>query len=698
MPFIIPIIIALSVVATLVSTAIKIIQAFHPPSPAKLSFGFTGGSSGGSPRYGTIGPLDNTVSNELPVPVLYGQLKMAGNVLWQTAPGESVSRIVGICEGQIASIKDVRANDVAIVDSANQTPGSNYNVYLGTTTQQADSRLPANIRQDMNLRLLAYVAVTLATSDKIKGGNPALTCIAQGLLVETWDSPTQAWLSTKVFSRNPAACIRDFMLNARYGLGLSRNKLDDASFGLVYEYCEQSVSDPSQGSTDAPGGNIVFFMHCDSPSYLLDSSPNIKTVTQSGSTSLDTVNFKLGNGAVRIPLGSYLFSASNTDFNLGNGDFTQQGYVMFSVLDVNQFFFTVGKDQAGSQFYLDPNHVFRWGGNINPGGGGILAWDIIGTTVPVVNVWYHVRGTRAGSTFRLFINGTQEGGDYVFTGSMNSGNAIHIGRQHEARGATFDGWVDEIELIQGYAITVNNFSAPSDSQARFRLDYVIDSYRPAQDVLNDMLSTFGGFLVYAGSKIKLRVEKPEDITQYFGDGSTTAQNATFDPSNIVRDSFGWNLASLDDKANRIKVQWVDPTQNYVKIYTQIEDRIDQDTRGTIITKEISLLGITRQTQASRMAKLFMAISKYANINVKFSARLDSIQCEIGDVVAITHQASRFTRRLFRITDMNESEDETIQINAKEYNASIFDDRVGAAISFYLQPPGPNTSAPLDDVG
>ena len=467
--------ITIAAVASVISATIGVIQMFKPPKPSKITFG-SDGDQGGSPRYGTF-VLDNTVSNELAVPVLYGQLKMAGNLIWQSDPDATVNRLIGVCEGEISQISDVRANDVVISEA--NTPGSSYSTYLGTNAQEADSRIPASLRPDLALKRLAYVALTLATSDNLKGGNPTITSVCQGLLVQTWDG--SAWTSAKSYSRNPVACIRDFLVSGRYGLGISSATLNDATFGSAYEYCEELV---------------------------------------------DTASGK---------------------------------------------------------------------------------------------------------------------------------------------------------------------------EARFRLDYAIDTQRPAQDVLNDMLATFGGFLVYAGNKIKLRIERPDAIVQYFGDGSTTKANAQFDPNNIVRDSFAWNMSSIDDRPNRIKIQWVDPNQNYVKVYTQVEDRIDQDDRGTVITKEIALLGITRQTQASRMAKLYMAIAKYAHTNISFSSRLESIQCEVGDVVALTHQSARFVRKLFRIVSMQEAEDETIRFVCRDYNASLYDDHQGSAVLTYQQPSGPNLYAPLSDV-
>lgn len=467
------VLIAVAVIATIASGVFSVIAAFQTPKPASVTFGY-GQSTG--PRYG-FGPLNNTVSNELPIPVLYGQLKLAGNVVWQTDPGTTVSRIVGLSEGLIQSITDVRANDV-VIDPVG-TPGSSYTAYLGTQTQGADSRLPDTLRPDMELHNLAYIALTLTAGDAIKGGNPTITCVAQGMLVETWQNG--AWNTTKVYSENPVACIRDFLMSTRYGLGIPKANIDSTSFGAASDYCD--------------------------------------------------------------------------------------------------------------------------------------------------------------------------------------------------------------ELVDG----------PSGKEARYLLDYIIDGQRPAQDVLNDMLATFSGFLVYSGNVIKLNIEKASPIIQYFGDGSTTKQNASFDPGNIVKDSFAWNRSTLDDRPNRIRVQWVDPSQNYVKVYTQVEDRIDQDDRNTIITKDVSMLGITRQSQASRVAKLLMSITKYANFQVSFAARLESVHCEVGDVVALTHQAAKFTRRLFRVSQMQEADNETILFNCTEYNPSIYDDHQAAAIVTYNQPSGPNLYAALSDV-
>ena len=240
-----PIITFVLTAIAIVSAVFGVIQAFRSPKPARVSFGYQD-DTGGSPRYGTFGPLDNTISNDLAVPVLYGRLKLAGNIIWQSEGGSEVAKIVGLCEGEVACIDQIKANDL-LIEHGEEAPGCSASKYLGTTEQTTDSRVPATtdagvaLAVNMNLHNLAYVAVTLVASDQLNGGSPTITSVVNGLLVKTWDGT--AWSSDKKFSRNPAAIIRDFLTNERYGLGIPEANLDDESFGEVYNYCHEVIAD-----------------------------------------------------------------------------------------------------------------------------------------------------------------------------------------------------------------------------------------------------------------------------------------------------------------------------------------------------------------------------------------------------------------------------------------------------------------------
>ena len=711
-------IIIAAAVFTFASAVFNIIGAFQTPKPGTISFGYSG-STGGSPRYGSF-ILDNTISNELPVPVLYGKLKIAGNVIWQTEPAESIKRVIALCEGQIKDISDVRANDIAISEltpisitqvlladgstaslvattmaGADANKASTYTAYLGTTTQKADPRVPENIRPVMELHNTAYIAMTLQASEKLRGGNPTITSVCQGLLVEIFQNG--AWGTTKQFSRNPAACIRDFITNTRYGLGISKSNIDEASFGSVYDHCEELVP-KTEGGYGPYTGSLIAWLQLDGvngSTSFPDSSPAAKTMSAIGIPTISTSQFKFGGASLKLDVGDAITSNAHSSFILNDSEITMECFVRFASTPTNNSkILSIGDKDKNIRIRIEEGK-FRL--KVNRNGGKVT---IDGTTSVSTNTWYHVRAIRIGSIFRLFVNGVQEGGDGNWEGKLDTNSSrarLHVGRGDESESPQFDGFIDMVRVYKGAAVTTSDFDSPGNTEARYRLDYIIDSLRPAQDVLNDMLATFMGFIVYSGNKIKLRAERIDPITQYFGDGSTTKANATFDPSNIVRDSFSWSMSSVDDRPNRVKVQWVDPDQKYVKVYTQVEDRIDQDDRGTIVIKEISLLGITRASQASRMAKLNMAISKYAHVTIEFSARLESVHCEVGDVVAVTHQSARFTRKLFRITNMQEAEDETIRFTCREYNPTLYDDQQGTSIVQYVQPAGPNLYAPLSDV-
>lgn len=667
--------------AIVTAVTISVIQAFQSPKPSKFSFGFAG-DLGGSPTYGSF-VLSNTVSNQLPIPVLYGKLKLGGNVIWQTDPRRDggVDRIVGLCEGEIESITDVRANDVGF----NELAGVNNTNFLGTGTQKADSRVTESLRPDLELHHLAYISMTLKSSEKLKGGNPTITSVVKGLKIETFSDGV--WSTAKSYSRNPAACVRDLITNGRYGLGIKKSNIDEAGFGEIYDYCEELIHRSNAYQSDADTVLLLHMNGVDGSTTFTDDSSKAHSVTAKNGAEIDVTESQFGKASGFFDgVDDFLSIPNHSSFNFGTGDFTLECRIKFRTVPSGIVAFISYGGHVGFSLSKKANGNFSFFiGNIEV---VEIEWN------PKSDVWYHLMGVRSGGTASAFIDGIK-GVDKASTFNVSRTGILAIGA-NTGEIQFHDGWIDEVRISDS-ARQTTSFAVLGPDEPRFRLDYILDVQRPVQDLLNDILSTFTGFMVYAGNKIKLRVEKAEAITQFFGDGSTTKNNAERDPGNIVKDSFAWNMSSIDDRPNRLRLQWVDPGQNYVKVYTQIEDRIDQDDRGTIIPKDISLLGITRQSQASRMVKLQMAIIKYANIQVSFSARLESIHCEIGDVVAVTHQSARFSQRLFRIMNIQESEDETIRFTCRDYIASLYDDRQATAIITTTQPPGPNLFAALEDV-
>lgn len=155
--------------------------------------------------------LQTQTNNQLPIPLLYGEFKLAGNRIWQSDTPDPIKRIVAFADGGdygIEGFSEIKLNDIPI----SEISGASYNPYLGASTQLIDSIVPGNTNTERaqkvgSLKYLAYLAIQCGRTDKINA-NYNLTTFVKGRKVRIYSSESSYTVS---YSNNPAWCLLDFL-------------------------------------------------------------------------------------------------------------------------------------------------------------------------------------------------------------------------------------------------------------------------------------------------------------------------------------------------------------------------------------------------------------------------------------------------------------------------------------------------------
>lgn len=196
-----------------------------------------------SPTYAQA-TLQTQTNPDLPIPLLYGTVKLAGNRIWQNETSEkNIKRIVAFADGEITDFTEIKLNDIDVSTIA----GNRVEKFYGTSTQG----LPSMVTLDKvgSLRNVAYLAITCNKTDKIDI-NYNLTCIVKGRKVRVYTSPTHYEIK---YSENPAWVLFDF-LTSYNGLGLALDnecKINEALVAELFDletfiesaaFCDETVT------------------------------------------------------------------------------------------------------------------------------------------------------------------------------------------------------------------------------------------------------------------------------------------------------------------------------------------------------------------------------------------------------------------------------------------------------------------------
>ena len=217
--------------------------------------------------------LQTQTNQDLPIPLLYGTVKLAGNRVWQDDDGKTrVKRIVGFSDGVIEDFTDIRLNDI----KADTISGIKINKYYGTDTQQVDSIVGGKTQLERaekvgSLKNLAYLAVDVPRTNDIDV-NYNLTAIVKGRKIRVYTTPEKY---TVKYSENPAWVMLDF-LTSYNGLGLALNNdgtisdaiikqlFDIESFIESADFCDEQIAYTNDKGEVKYGPRFTFNMIFDS--------------------------------------------------------------------------------------------------------------------------------------------------------------------------------------------------------------------------------------------------------------------------------------------------------------------------------------------------------------------------------------------------------------------------------------------------
>lgn len=184
--------------------------------------------------------------------IVYGETRVGGPFGFiKTADDDSkIGMTILLSVGEVQSIKSVffdteeltlDVNGKITAPSKFVSGNSKIRKFTGSSSQTApdiDFRNRYVYPDNATLTDVAYIAVDLEKTDddSYPNGVPNITAIVEGR--KCLDPRT----STTIHTHNPAVIIRDYLLDADYGLGVSSSEINDTSFIAAANICDETVA------------------------------------------------------------------------------------------------------------------------------------------------------------------------------------------------------------------------------------------------------------------------------------------------------------------------------------------------------------------------------------------------------------------------------------------------------------------------
>ncbi len=288
-----------------------------PPPPIDIPPPVTNGGSGHNNLQNSPNrpqkPTERILTTNalgLTIPVVYGQTKIGGSVIFQpTVVNGHLITAFALCEGEIEEVisitvdgRDIGGAVINGQQGLQLSAGIGYNVHLGTTGQGVDALLHlANPAHVTGWPGLAYIAVAFPPQTVATGEYDPSRIVVELKGRKVLDPRVD--LTTYTYSSNPDLHTFDLMTNPTYGLGIPFANMDAAagsatsSWAVAADDCDFALS-----RTATPGAAPTVFSNIPGAG-LLGPGTYAYTITYTGASGIESVE-SAASGSVSVPLGN----------------------------------------------------------------------------------------------------------------------------------------------------------------------------------------------------------------------------------------------------------------------------------------------------------------------------------------------------------------------------------------------------------
>jgi hypothetical protein len=177
-----------------------------------------------------------------------------------------------------------------------------------------------------------------------------------------------------------------------------------------------------------------------------------------GNAQVSTSVKKYGTGSLYFDgTGDYLKIPKTDVYNLGNGDFTIEGWINFNVNQDSTVIARINNSGTGDWSFFYNSTVDKW--RIVGSGQTI---QMSNTWVPTIGQWYYIAVCRSGNNFYFFVDGVQQGTTQTntVTFTFTDANPTFVGALNDGT-LPLNGYIDDLRITKGLARYTANFTPPT---------------------------------------------------------------------------------------------------------------------------------------------------------------------------------------------------------------------------------------------